>query len=338
MAIFTIYRYKFEPLDGKQPSIPGDEEYQRHSTYKSQESLFESFFGKAEDIIPGIKEIKKKEKGKVSSVEAEEHVCKIKQHKDNIIILRLKANKTKTVETQDDSTMNIGHHPGSLILIDNRKGYHLIAVERNTAVFSDSDKVVSIIQEAFNSKMNEYGLSIKIELLTKKKDFWEAVNEIRSKLRDSVTSVKFDFKSKEKEDGKGRIHDLINWLSLFAKDSSLSMNIENDENLKKVKTDLDNMADLCQQNSDYHLTVKFRDFGLFRFGQDMKAQYGLEDKVIEHFVSPRPTEPSLFNDLFYDNDITDMSLSQWFDKINILFADYEKVAPVGRTRNTRGRV
>lgn len=338
MAIFTIYRYKFEPLDGKQPSIPGDEEYQRHSTYKSQESLFESFFGKAEDLIPGIKEIKKTERGKKSSVTAEEHVCKIKQHKDNIIMLRLKANKTKTVETEDDLTVPYGHHPGCLILIDNRKNYHLIAVERNSAVFSDPDKVVGIIQEAFNSKMNEYGLSIKIELLTKKKDFWDAVNEIRSKLHDSVTSVKFDFKSKEPGDGKGRIHNLIKWLSLFAKDSALSMTIEDDEKLKRVKTDLDNMADLCQQHPDYNLTVKFRGFGLFRFGQDMKAQYGLEDKVIEYFVSPKPTEPSLFDVLFYDNDITDMSLSQWFEKINILFADYEKVAPVGRKRNTRGRV
>lgn len=336
MTIFAIYRYNMSSLGMKEPSFSQDEEYKTHDKCKTLEEKFESFFGKAEDQVLGIKEVKEKRNGKKSSVEGEEHLCTVKQHKNNIIILRLKANKKKTVETIEDQKQDVEHHPGCLIIIDNRKGSNLMVVERNSSAFSDPDKVMAIMRDSFNRKMQEYGCAIEITPLRKKEKFWVAVDEIRHKLKDSITCIKFDFKAEEqKEHAKGKIYEIMKWFNLFAKDSELSMNIGDEHKLEQVKSDLDCMAELCLQSPDYNLTVKFHDFGLFRYGQDVKAQYGIEDDVIKEFIRP---SCSYVQDLFADDLSPVIDLPQWFDNVNILFADYEQETSLGRKRNTRGRV
>ena len=334
MAIFAIYRYNLRTFKKLENLFSDDEEYQKHAKYESPEELFESFIGKTGQPITGIADVVEKGRGKNRVTEWEKHGNEIEQHKDNIIVFRLQANKSKKINKEDWTKDTVGHYPDCRVIIDNRKGSNLMVIERKTTTFSDPDKAMELLQSSFNRMMYDYGVAIEFERLSKQESFWNAVNEIREKFGDVVNRVQFDFKGEEqKEDDGSFTFKLMQWASLFAENSSLVMNVGDDTRLKQVEQDLTRMSELCYRNRYYNLTVKFRDFGLFRYGQDIKAQFGLEDEVIENFIG-RVKQL----DAFEDNSEDEKTLTKWFDRVNILFDDYGKKTLVDKKRNNEGRV
>lgn len=333
MAIFAIYRYTFstfKKLEGLfQDSVEGDS----HSKYNSPEEVFESFFDKAGAQIPGIAELVTKGRGKKQPSEWVSHGNEIEQHKENIIVFRLQANKTKNINKEDWTKEKVGHYPDCRVIIDNREQSHLMVIERKTSSYKDPDDAKQLLEDSFNRLIHDYGINIKFERLTKHKLFWDAVNEIRSTLGDEVCRVQFDFAKDEpmqKDDGSFT-YKLLQWASLFSESSSITMNVGNDERLKEVEKDLTRMSELCYQNRNYNLTVKFRDFGLYKYGQDIKAQYGLDDETIECFI-----ENLVQLECFDDSNKA--GLIKWFDNINILFDSYDNKACLASKRNKGGRV
>lgn len=208
-----------------------------------------------------------------------------------------------------------------------------MAIEKKSAAF-DPDKACDLLQESFNRMMHNHGVKIGFTRLEKQALFWDAVNEIRRKFDDAVQRVQFDFNGGERSADDASFADrLTEWVGLFARHGQLAVDIENDLRLKEVEKDLTRMADLCYQNRNYNLTVKFRDFGLFRYGQDIKAQLGLEDEVIDVFVARarqlKTDEPA---------DKADQNMLGWFDRIRVLFDEYGKNSSVKSKRKAGNRL
>lgn len=98
------------------------------------------------------------------------------------------------------------------------------------------------------------------------------------------------------------------------------------------------MAELCKQNPHYNLLVKYEHFGIFRYGQDVRAQYGVESDVLESFVNPRsePTDDILFPD--EEEELKRITLPEWLDKVQMLYQKYEEESLSVKKRTRRRRL
>ena len=76
------------------------------------------------------------------------------------------------------------------------------------------------------------------------------------------------------------------------------------------------MAILCKHNNNYALTVKFENFGLYRYGQDIKAQWGIDDDLVNDY-----TIKNQQLELFKKQGVEE-KMAKWFDQIKVLFEDY----------------
>lgn len=332
MAIFAIYQFKLEKfknlqLQAKFPEEDGKKKNDKK--YKTLEEFFESFFPKRGGKL-NISELKERTKGGVTAVDADPHGNEVEQHRKRVVVFRLQANKTKRIDNADWTHEKHPHHPDCRVIIDFREESCLMAIEKKTTAF-DPDKACDLLQKSFNRMMHDYGVRIGFERLEKQALFWDAVNEIRLKFNDAVQRVQFDFNGEEHNTDDASFADrLTEWVGLFGRHAQLAVDIENDLRLKEVENDLTRMAELCYQNRNYNLTVKFRDFGLFRYGQDIKAQLGLDDEVVDAFVARarqlRTDEPA---------DKADQDMLGWFDRIKVLFDEYGKNSSV-KSKGTTG--
>lgn len=51
--------------------------------------------------------------------------------------------------------------------------------------------------------------------------------------------------------------------------------------LHEVSDDVSHIAALCLEHPGYDLMVKFRQFGVYRYGADLLAQFGVDDEVLK---------------------------------------------------------
>lgn len=334
MAIFALYHFRLEQFTNLQllAKFPEEKGDKKRKKYKSLEELFESFFPKRGGKLM-ISEIKETKRKNVISVDADPHANEIEQHRFHVVSMRVQANKSKRIDNEDWTHEKHPHHPDCRVIIDFRKESCLMAIEKKTAAF-DPDRACDLLQKSFNRMMQDHGVSIGFERMEKKSSFWDAVNEIRTKFSDTVRRVQFDFAGDNTNQDDGSFADrLTEWVAIFAKRGSLSVDIENDQRLKAVEQDLTRMADLCYHDRNYNLTVKFRDFGLFKYGQDIKAQLGLDDEIVENFIARarqlKTDEPS---------DKADQDMLGWFDRIKVLFSEYGKETPIKIKRTSENRL
>ena len=162
------------------------------------------------------------------------------------------------------------------------------------------------------------------------------MNCIRSKFKDSVRQIRMDFKGKE-EDEETDSNDVVSIMRMLAKKSEstaavmLSAEGDGEVKLDELHDDLSNMADICvKQKGKYDLTVKFKTFGLYRYGADIMAQFGVEDEVIEEFENG-------VKKMHFETPEGSFSLTQWLDRMHELLKDYANEVPVQKGRNHRRR-
>lgn len=335
MAVYAIYRYAFEHSKTLAPRLPMETE-EPQLRYETDGELLESFFGQQGEPMTHIADLKETGRGKHKAQTWEPHISRIEQHRGHIIVMRLQANKRKRVDREDWKQETVGHHPDCRVIMDNRPSSRLLVIECKTSAFVP-DKAKDLLEKSFCRMMHDYGVSVTFQPLVKQSHFWDAVNEIRDKFGDSVTKVAFDFKapSARQEDGGGFIYELMRWASVF-KESQLMMTVDDDKRLRDVKEDLSRMAELCDSHRDYQLTVKFRDFGLFRYGQDIKARYGLEDELVDRLVGiDAPLQAEAFSQV--DKEAPMREMMEWFDKVNTLFREYEAPEDMVVKRHRGGR-
>ncbi len=336
MTIFYIFKYNLRVQKKSEYLFKDDPEYQKHAKYASPNDLFESFLGKASTEIPGIAEIKKKSKDDEMS-ELVKYGNRIEQHKDHIIYFKVQSNHHTNIDREDWKREKVDDHPDSKVIIDNRPDRQYMIIERKTTSFKDPKKLLELLKTSFNNMMQKYGVTIEFKQLVMKDEFWKTVNEIRTVLKDSIGSLEFDFSKSQEvlpDEDRDFVTKLMNWISIFAKDGKMDLGIDDDGLLEKVQEDLNHMAEICMTHKGYDIIVRFRMFGVFRFGQEWQAQYGLEDNVLEEFVCSSPKQ---LNIIEYQEEYIP-SLSEWFDKIHILFKRYDNETPVEKRRKIGGRI
>ncbi|MBQ7531879.1 MAG: hypothetical protein IJT12_09260 [Paludibacteraceae bacterium] len=243
---------------------------------------------------------------------------------DNILVMTIENNKKKET-TIEKKTLTHEHHPFCHVIIDYRDGQNLIAIERNMAFDNKPEKVREILYKALNRLFFRDNLQIDLQPLTKSyNDIWDAINTIRRRYHDRVKKICMDFSSnrnKERKVDSNALAAIIAEISekTNAKGMVAFQSQGNEEmDLNAIQQDLLNIAEICLNEGEFDLSVHFYSYGVFRYGTDVTAQYGIDQEVIDDFV--------LLVDAF-DMDKERIPLPRWLNNVKDIFHDFDTTAP-----------
>ena len=330
MPIFAIYQYELkEGKSGRSlfPELAEDPDAERRATYATREDYFGSFFSINKHLFLHARKKARKE--------TEKYKCDILMHIDGVSLLTIENNKSKhTIENKKD--VEHPHHPYCHIVVDNRKGHQLLAIERSSAFDSNTEQICKILCEGMNYKMAFANVEMCYkEKCKSKNEFWKTVNDIKTFFDDSVKQVRLDFNQKKAKDYKPDPCDMMGAITAMAMKMQTNSAVlfgtgaNEDVKLDEVREDLTHIADICMKQKEYDLVVKFKKFGLYKYGADIKAQFGVDDSVISDFGQGK-------KEIAEDNPEGTFALIQWLDRINKLMVDYEDATPILQ-RRLRGR-
>lgn len=336
MPIFAFYDFRIGQRKDDEVDMFKVKEEKNHPPkhYDSPEACFGNFFKTSGKLALNV--LREKGKGKEKTVEWEPFENDVLMVADDVILMTIENNKVKHT-TNKKKDVPHEHHPYCHVVIDNRPGHHVMAVVKNSAFDNKPDNVCGILHQAFNSPtiLGQYHLQIEfIKRQRKKNEFWPVVNDIRSIFKDSVRQIRMDFSGKDADVDSNPTDVVAMMCSLARKSAStaaVTLNAEGEEvKLDELHEDLTNMANICLTQKGYDLTVKFRTFGLYRYGADIVAQFGVEDEVIEEFEGG-------VKRMNFENPNGSFALIDWLDRMQELLKTYGDEIPVqkGTTRRRR---
>ena len=302
--------------------------------YDTVEDLISSFFQTGHSFELPV--LKTTGSGKNEVQEWEKYRCDVLRNEDGIILCTVENNKVKhtTVGKKD---LEHEHHPFCYAILDVRPGHLIIGIEKNSAFDGNPDKVAGIIRDGLSMLLMQYHQKLEISSLKKtRKDFWPIIHEVRTKFNDMVRQIRLDFNGEEKSKQDGLADTLMQMLSNLARKSEsdavfmLNAKGEGEVNWQEVYDDLTNIADICLKQPGYDLTVRFKKFGVYRYGADLLAQFGTDDKVLDAFING-------VRELDFDHGGNCFALVAWMDKIYELLEGYAKNTALRTGRKTRNR-
>lgn len=168
------------------------------------------------------------------------------------------------------------YHPGCRIIIDNRPDHGIMAIERSSSFESRPDKVRDILAASLNAHLADLNLEISIRPQAREDELWNIVEDMTQNYGDTVRGVTFNFPNPRRQKmviGSTRIKAMLGITSAMnAKRASLHIDAHEDETLLFDQTvkDCAEMASLCLQNG-YDLTVRFKKYGILRYGGETMA-------------------------------------------------------------------
>lgn len=337
MPIFAFYDFKIGQRKDEEADmfkVQETEDNTQLKQYDSPEACFGSFFKTGGKLSLNV--LREKGKGKEKTVEWEPFENDVLMVADDVILMTIENNKWKHTTNKKKDVAH-EHHPFCHVVIDNRSGHHVMAVVKNSAFDNKPDKVCGILYQAFNNEtiLGQYHLKIEFTKRQRKKnDFWPVVNDIRSIFKDRVRQIRMDFSGDDEEELSPEAQDMVAVMRMLARKSAstaaVTLNADGEEvKLDELYDDLTNMANICLTQKGYDLTVKFRTFGLYRYGADIVAQFGVEDEVIEEFENG-------IKKMNFENPNGSFALIEWLDRMIELLGKYEDEIPVQK-RGKRSR-
>lgn len=217
-------------------------------------------------------------------------------------------------------------HPGSFIIFDNRPDVCQIAIEQNSAFYSDTDKVVKYIRRAFNSKLSDYGLKIVIKRKYQAGKFKELVLERLVKHNDSVKRIVWEFPNPDKVKGIDADQKMKNRLEGMSLLTQATKALKGKIVLTGSKgnplcVDDDKIEDLAQiialsAQNGYKLAYHFYNSSVINFKDVAYAFHSIDGKFIRDFE----------NGQLYVNERneTTYELIEVLDRIREEIADYHE--------------
>lgn len=225
----------------------------------------------------------------------------------------------------------IESNPYCYVLIDNRPGYGLMAIEKSTAWGSKPDMLRDVILENFNRMLADlFDLEMRIEARMDPKDIWEFVHDRLFEHGDYIRKVSFAFQNPKKinksnamEVKSARLKAMLKTVEISdALKGFFTMEFDKNTNSKisQANKDMAEMVRLCGENG-YDISITFKEFKTYRINEYVRASYPITFDVIQGFRIGTHTM----------NDKTE--LEEWFDFVYEQTKDYINESEVPKRRN-----
>ena len=213
----------------------------------------------------------------------------------------IKPADTMTNGVQDYTAVPEESNPYSYVIIDNRsdKGICQIAIQKNSA-WSTAPNSKLTLRLLLETNINRYfmdeGIPLQIEIVPKmrKSEIWEFCKQRCNEGQDAITQVAFDFPNQRKlarsnriPNPKGYVRDLAHLMDIT---DAIKTHIELDytcadpDTLQQNASDLAHIVDICS-NENYQLSIKFRDYGMYKCGEIVRALFPMKEALLNVFMS-----------------------------------------------------
>lgn len=328
-SLYAIYKFDFHKSSQRSTLTPDGVDGAKY--VKQAQRCFASLFDK--NSIDKL--AKKNKKGEIITLLPNDVLAKA----DDIFLWRVNNSQFKDwwkrsgkdpkgFDTYEKD--EIESNPYCYVLIDNRPGVGLMAIEKSSAWGSNPDQLRDVILENFNRMMGElFDLEMRIEARMNPKDIWEFMHERIYEHNDYVRKVSFSFQNPKKINKSKSTSVNSAHLKAILRTAVISDALEgiyvmlfdkNSQELTKENQDMAEMVRLCSENG-YNLSITFNEFKTYRINDYVRAYYPLTFKVIHDFnIGSRTRE-----------DMTE--LEEWFNLINEQTKDYLNESEVPKRRN-----
>lgn len=232
--------------------------------------------------------------------------------------------------------MELVHHPGAYVIIDNREGVAQVAIERSASFSGNTDKVRDLLQEAMTRAMERFELTVELRPKMREGEFWDVVEEQQKRFQDKVQKLCFDFSKLEDEspvDAPKSVVEkmlLLNSITKAANAARGQLNLLSDKDcvirLDRAQEDLAHLVTMCSNNA-YDISVKFQRYGVYRFGGTVKALDCIKDEILQEFRSGQMISGKRIEGEF--------ALVQQMDEIRSRTESYVDAEPVVQKRTRR---
>lgn len=231
----------------------------------------------------------------------------------------------KWEKTEDES------NPYCYVLIDNRPGSCLMAIEKSSAWSSKPDLLRDLLLENFNRILaDKYDLEMRIEARMDPKDIWEFVHERLFEHNDYIRKVAFTFqnpkkvnKSKAMEVKSARLKAMLKTVEISdALKGFFTMEFDKNTNSKisQENKDMAEMVRLCGENG-YDISISFKEYKTYRINDYVRAYYPMTHDVLQRFYVGTQT----FNGK--------TELEEWFDMVDEQTKGYLNESEIPKRRN-----
>lgn len=187
----------------------------------------------------------------------------------------------------------IESNPFCNVLIDNRPGCCLMAIEKSAAWNGDPDKLRDMLLQNFNTLLaDRFDLEMRIEARMNPTDIWDFMHERIYEHGDYVRSISFIFQNPKKINRTNAMQVRSTRLRAMLRTVEIAdalkgfFNMEFDRNgnrkISPRNKDMAEMVRLCGENG-YDILVRFKDFKAYRINDYVKAYYPLEKEKLDNF-------------------------------------------------------
>lgn len=228
----------------------------------------------------------------------------------------------------------IESNPYCNILIDNRPGVCLIAIEKSTAWGSNPDLLRDLLLANLNPKLGDkFDLEMRIEARMNPTDIWDFVHDRLFEHGDYIRKVAFTFQNPKKinktnamEVKSARLKSMLKTVEISdALKGFFTMEFDKNTNgkISQANKDMAEMVRLCGENG-YDISITFKEYRTYRINDYVKAYYTMTLDVLQGFsIGTRTLDGKT-------------ELENWFDTVEEQTKGYVNESEVPKRRN-KGR-
>lgn len=224
----------------------------------------------------------------------------------------------------------IESNPYCNVLIDNRPGVCLIAIEKSTAWGSNPDLLRDMLLENLNRILvDKFDLEMRIEARMDPKEIWDFVHERIYEHDDYIRKVSFTFQNPKKinktnamEVKSARLKAMLKTVEISdALKGFFTMEFDKNTNSKisQANKDMAEMVRLCGENG-YDICITFKEFKTYRINDYVKAYYPMTIDVLKRFGNGQLTLDGK------------TELEKWFDLVEEQTKGYVNESEVPKRR------
>ncbi len=231
--------------------------------------------------------------------------------------------------------MEVESTPYCNVLIDNRPGHCLMAIEKSEAWNNKPDVLRDMLLENLNRLLTDnFDLEMRIEARMNPTEIWEFVRERLYDHNDYIRRVTFEFqnpkkvnRTKSQEVRSSRLKSILRTVEISdALSGVFQMEFDKESNKKisQQNKDMAEMVELCGSNG-YNISIMFKDFKTYHINDYVRAYFPMSHDVLKRFMEGSPNL----------DGTTD--LENWFDEVEKQTRGYVNESEVpSRRKKVRG--
>lgn len=332
-TMYAIYKYDFH--QAPQRSIQAEANGADGAKYlKKAQECFQALFD--QNAIDNLfKESKKNGATRLPN--------DVMAKKNGIIVWRVNNSQTKDwwARNGKDSKgidryekQEIESNPYCMVLIDNRPGQCIMAIEKSAAWANNPDKLRDILLHCLNVAMaDRFDLEMRIEARMNPSEIWEFMNDRIYHHHDYVKNLTFEFLNPDKINKTNDAEVKSTALKAMRKTLKISKALkglftmefdqQTQEAISRKNRELAEMVRLCGENG-YNIKVTFKDYKVYRINEYVKAYYDMKSEVIDGFRDGAPSLNGKFD------------IEEWFDAVEEQTKEYKNESEIRRRRFKKG--